>query len=261
VWGKGGGRGLKIKLAEHFFSVQGEGVSAGVPCLFIRFAGCNLDCGGHTGRLMKDGKATWWCDTETVWMKQHEVELSDVFGSLTEFQYYALLDGRAHVVFTGGEPCLPTNTSYAKLFLEHFADHHSPWRLFTEVETNGTLHSWLIDVADQINCSPKLSNSGMPRAMRIKPDVLLHLYDLWAKDGKKVQFKFVVSNDEDVREMFGTYIDPGYVSVKQVVLMPAVDARKDLAETTKFVWEAAVKHGLRCCTRMHILAYDKVTGV
>ena len=213
------------------------------------------------GQAVKDGKATWWCDTEIVWMKGHEIELSDLFASLTNLQYQALLDGRAHVVFTGGEPCLAENTAYAKMFLEHFMEHHSSKRLFTEVETNATLHSWLIDTADQINCSPKLSNSGMPRAQRIRPDVLMHLFNLWAHDGKKVQFKFVVSNEEDVKEMFAAYIDPGYVSIKQVVLMPGVDRRDDLAERTRFVWEVAQKLGVRMCSRLHILAFDKTVGV
>ena len=58
-----------LNIAEDFYSVQGEGNTSGVPAYFIRLKACNLMCGGADGSLMKEGKATWWCDTEYVWRK------------------------------------------------------------------------------------------------------------------------------------------------------------------------------------------------
>ena len=52
---------MQIKIAEHFYSIQGEGRTAGYPAIFIRLSGCNLLCGG--AGTQTDGKlhngATW----------------------------------------------------------------------------------------------------------------------------------------------------------------------------------------------------------
>lgn len=244
-----------MKVSEYFFSVQGEGISAGVPSLFIRFPGCNLLCGGHMGKLMKEGKATWYCDTEPLWMTSKEVTPREIVDSLSGVQIEALKDQRAHVVFTGGEPCMSVNTKYAEEFLTYFGGSGWP---FIEVETNGTLISDLLDHTHQINCSPKLSNSGMPRAMRIRPDVLKYINDV---GGRAAQFKFVVSTSGDIQEVMGEFVVPGYVPIEKVVLMPGVDNRADMAERTRFVWEASQTLGIRMCTRLHVLAFDRVTGV
>jgi len=247
---------MKIRISEYFTSVQGEGISAGVPSLFIRFAGCNLLCGGHMGSLVKEGKATWWCDTETVWMRAREIDTEEIVSSLTPAQMEAMRRRRFRIVFTGGEPCTERNTDYA------FAVQMAFWQAgvdpFFEVETNGTVQSGLLKNVDQINCSPKLSNSGLPRAMRIKPDVLHYINDV---GGDHVQFKFVVSNEGDLEEVIRDFVIAVQIPEEKIVLMPAVDSRKDLAETTRFVWEQAARLGWRMCSRLHILCYDKVTGV
>lgn len=241
---------MKISLSEHFFSIQGEGVSAGVPSLFIRFGGCNLLCGGHMGELVKKGKATWWCDTETMWMKSHEVDLEDIWSSLTEQQRLALRFGGAHVVYTGGEPCMPASAHDAKEIQERL---HWPW---AEVETNGTIDSPLLDWVNQVNCSPKLANSGMPRAQRFNFDVLRRIQN----HGFSF-FKFVVTKPEDWEEIEADFIKTLSLHHKQIILMPGCDRRSDLAETTRMVWELSTKVCVKMCTRMHILAYDKLTGV
>ena len=42
--------GKALPVAEDFYSVQGEGLNAGVPAYFIRLAGCDVRCP--------------WCDTK-----------------------------------------------------------------------------------------------------------------------------------------------------------------------------------------------------
>ena len=50
-----------IRVSEYFYSIQGEGLTVGVPAVFLRLQGCNLDCGSSGG--------SWVCDTEAVWNK------------------------------------------------------------------------------------------------------------------------------------------------------------------------------------------------
>jgi 6-pyruvoyltetrahydropterin 2'-reductase len=249
---------MKVAVSEYFFSIQGEGISAGVPCFFIRFPGCNLACGGHNGSLVKSGKANWWCDTEALWREMREVDTSELFNSLEPAQLEALSISRAHIVFTGGEPCLVENTEYAQSILDAWAKVFSP-RPFLEVETNGTVFSHLLDIVDQINCSPKLSNSGMSKVRRIQPEVLRYISH--RSLDVDVQFKFVIHNLADVEEMMEDYVNAGLVPRGKVVLMPAADSQKELAETTRFVWEVATKMGLRMCSRLHVLCYGKKAGV
>ncbi len=76
-----------MKIAEIFHSVQGEGMLAGVPSVFVRTSGCNLRC--------------TWCDTPyTSW--QPEGEERSVESIIAEVNGY----GATHVVITGGEPMI-----------------------------------------------------------------------------------------------------------------------------------------------------------
>src|SRR5947209_17377211 len=76
-----------MKIAEIFFSIQGEGRLAGVPSAFVRTSGCNLRCS--------------FCDTPyTSWQPEGEnLPLEEVFARLETFP-------TRHIVVTGGEPLL-----------------------------------------------------------------------------------------------------------------------------------------------------------
>ena len=76
------------KVVETFISINGEGQHAGELALFIRFAGCNLNCN--------------YCDTR--WANQPDV----VYQEMTETEIKALVtdSGVRNVTLTGGEPLL-----------------------------------------------------------------------------------------------------------------------------------------------------------
>ena len=71
------------ELVEIFESLQGEGRNTGRPCVFIRFAGCNLKCP--------------WCDTNVK--KQFSASLNEVVKEVKGFRAKS-------VILTGGEPTL-----------------------------------------------------------------------------------------------------------------------------------------------------------
>ena len=82
-----------LRLSEVFDSIQGEGVSLGKPCRFVRLALCNLHC--H------------YCDTKYTW----DFERFDYDAEVREVSVASLAEQfrsapAKHVVLTGGEPLL-----------------------------------------------------------------------------------------------------------------------------------------------------------
>jgi organic radical activating enzyme len=254
---------MSLKISESFMSIQGEGVSVGVPAYFIRLQNCNLMCGGHEGALMKEGKASWWCDSERIWKQgkdttNEELEQSFVDQGLME----GILRGTTHLVWTGGEPTLPRSRASIIDFITYMDEKYftrGPNSTFHEVETNGTIpidDGFYSIYMDQINCSPKLANSGMSESMRIVPEAINQI-----NKHPGGYFKFVISTEDDMKEIHDSFIAPFNIPAKKIIIMPGVDNRKDLPERTAFLFEMTKKYGYRGITRQHILAWDKVTGV
>lgn len=77
---------LGFNVNEIFYSIQGEGTRAGVPCTFIRLQGCKLRC--------------VWCDTPYALDKRHEERMMTGADILAEIERI----GCRFVEFTGGEP-------------------------------------------------------------------------------------------------------------------------------------------------------------
>ena len=112
-------------LVEIFESLQGEGRNIGRPCVFIRFAGCNLDCP--------------WCDTDVK--KHFEISLEDLVKEVSGYRTRS-------VILTGGEPTIQNDMPELVAALKEAG-------FWIAVETNGTNDvSWL-QFADYVACSPK----------------------------------------------------------------------------------------------------------
>ena len=108
----------------------------------------------------------------------------------------------------------------------------------------------------QINCSPKLANSGISEKIRIVPEAIKQI-----KSHANSYFKFVISTEDDVKEIKETYIQPFDIHYSKVIIMPGVDNRNDLPERTAFLFEMTKKYGYRGITRQHILAWNKCISV
>ena len=73
-------------LIETYKSVQGESSFAGLPCIFVRLAGCNLRCS--------------WCDSEYTFSGGYKQSADDVVSTIESLAPVRLVE------FTGGEPLL-----------------------------------------------------------------------------------------------------------------------------------------------------------
>lgn len=124
---------MKLKrytVKEIFYSLQGEGVRAGEANVFVRFAGCNLDCKKETHGFD--------CDTD------HKGGIKLTADGLLE----AVKNANEHcrwVIFTGGEPTLQLDDQLIAAF------RHAGYRI--AIETNGT--KAVPNGVDWIAVSPK----------------------------------------------------------------------------------------------------------
>jgi organic radical activating enzyme len=269
----------KLLISSDFYSVQGEGKSSGVPSYFVRLGTCNLTCGMSrkftnnllkeqsledgeifVGDLQAEGKATWTCDSTSQWLWRGEEKdpqyLIDRWRE--EGVYEDIKSGVVHIIWTGGEPTLPKHQEAICNFLNLWTHSDIDITEFNEIETNGTCYIGddLFFNLHQINCSPKLSNSGMTEKQRIVPAAIKRIME-----HSNYQFKFVISNEEDVQELFRDFVVPFNIPLKNVVCMPGMDSQEQYHERTHFILEMAKKYKFRGLSRLHISAYDKTLNV
>lgn len=270
----------KLLISSDFYSVQGEGLSSGVPSYFIRLGICNLTCGMSNkflnkltkdklledgeifeGDLVTEGKATWTCDSVSQWaFRGVEQEFSYIKDQwIKQGLYEDIKSGIIHVILTGGEPTIIKHQESIINFDNWLCgqDEDIVWA-FYEIETNGTvvIKDELFEILAQINCSPKLSNSGLSMKQRINPDAINKILD-----HDNYQFKFVVSTEKDITEMFDDFIKPFNIPLDRVVCMPGMDSQDQFFERTQWVMEMAKKYRFIGLTRLHIAAWDKTLNV
>jgi len=214
------------RIAECFFSIQGEGITAGVPTVFIRLQGCSVGC--------------TWCDTKFSWDPSggREVTLDGLVEEASAFPC-------RRVVITGGEPLesplFPSLVGALKA------------RGFTiEVETSGTLTP-TVEV-DQWNVSVKLSESGVPDTKRINPQAIKKFLRL------RAWWKFVVSGRSDVLEVL-QLAERFTLPRERILLMPEGVHREDVLERSLWVVDECKRYGYRYSPRLHILLWGARRGV
>jgi len=267
----------KLLISSDFYSVQGEGKSTGVPSYFVRLGLCNLTCGMSNkflNQLVKDktiedgeifkgdleleGKATWTCDSTSQWaFRGEDKEFQYLIDRWIEQGLYEdILNGTIHIIWTGGEPCIKGHQEAIANFVNYWFHQERMYigNSFHEIETNGTIviNDELFSILDQINCSPKLANSGMSEKQRIKSDAIKRIME-----HSNYQFKFVISTEDDVKELFRDFVEPFNIPLKNVVCMPGLDDQADFHERTQFCLEMAKKYKFTGLTRLHISAWNK----
>ena len=270
----------KLLISSDFYSVQGEGISSGVPSYFVRLGICNLTCGMSrkfanalakeqtledgeifVGDLHAEGKATWTCDSTSQWLwRGEDKEFQYLIDRWKEQGIYDdILNGNIHIIWTGGEPTIKGHQEAIVNFFKNWLEQEPNLiNVYNEIETNGTvvIDQPLFHSLHQINCSPKLANSGMTTKQRIVPDAIKRIMQ-----HGNYQFKFVISTEEDVQELFRDFVVPFSIPLKNVVCMPGLDDQADFHERTNFVLEMAKIYKFRGLTRLHISAWNKTLNV
>ena len=156
-----------FKVAEKFVSINGEGPRAGELAVFLRFCGCNLNCG--------------YCDTRWANIADVKYELA----SAEELVAYVKATGVKNVTLTGGEPLLQSDIARLIALLGASGAE-------VEIETNGS-----VPLKDIVSLSPrpavtadyKLPSSGMEEYMLVENFSYLTLRD---------SVKFVVGDKRDL---------------------------------------------------------------
>ena len=224
-----------MKIAELFYSIQGEGSLVGVPSVFIRTSGCNLRCG--------------WCDTPyTSWTPEGtDLTLDQI---LDEVKAHPA----RHVVVTGGEPMIAPEIIPLTERLHRLGLHIT-------IETAGTVFQPV--ACHLMSISPKLSNStpSDPRwaaqhdRLRIQPATLAQLMARY-----EYQLKFVIEKADDLEEV-RSLVGALKAGRERVILMPEGTDRDRLRERAIWLAEVCKEEGFRFSPRLHVDLYGNQRGV
>lgn len=284
----------KIKLAELFYSIQGEGRYMGVPSVFMRTFGCNFKCAGFG---MPKGESTTevdpiaanvhlynkyedlplvstGCDSYASWHPSFKhlspfYSPDEIVENIMKILPYNQWE-EEHLVITGGEPLLKWQKIYPE-FLSH------PKMLgLKEItfETNGTqeltkefkhfLLDWVLNPkwgkrghdALTFSVSAKLSCSGEERNIAIRPDVVCGYQEVGY-----TYLKFVIATEEDAEEALETldiYRAEGFQG--PCYLMPVGGVESVYALNNRRVAELAMKNGLRYSDRLQVPLFKNEWG-
>jgi 7-carboxy-7-deazaguanine synthase len=223
-----------LRIAELFYSLQGEGALLGVPSVFVRTSGCNLRCS--------------WCDTPyTSWQPEgSELTLEQI---LDEVKAHPA----GHVVVTGGEPMILPEIVPLTERLRALGRHIT-------LETAGTVFRPV--ACDLMSISPKLSNStpSGPWAtqhdrLRIQPRTLLELMGRY-----DYQLKFVIARPGDLDEV-RALLETLSADRERVILMPEGTDRDVLRARSLWLAEICKDEGFRFSPRLQVELYGNQRGV
>ena len=227
-----------MKIAEIFYSIQGEGMLVGVPSVFVRTSGCNLRC--------------VWCDTPyTSWAPEGtEMTVREIVACVAKHP-------AKHVVVTGGEPMIAPGAVNLTQALRHAGLHIT-------METAGTVYQPV--ACDLMSISPKLANStprereggrwaAQHERLRYQPEVLKQLMADY-----EYQLKFVIAAPEDLGEI-STFLAETGADRSRVMLMAEGTTSDVLRERSEWLAEICKREGFRYSPRLHIDLWGNRRGV
>lgn len=229
-------------------TIQGEGKSSGKEVVFLRLSGCNLAC------VWCDTPYTWnWKSTKFAHPEKYDKKLEA--HRMTVDQVCTSLKRQAptvkSVVISGGEPFLQQRELVQVMKV---LKQEGYW---FEVETNGTIAPTeeFLELIDQINCSPKLANSGPdnPLKKRQVPGPLQALSQC-----EKTSFKFVATNDQDIPEILDLV---SRYQMQDVYLMPEGRTKPEQEARQDSIAKLSAEYGFKFSPRLHVLKWGAKRAV
>ena len=279
----------KIKIAELFYSIQGEGRYMGVPSVFLRTFGCNFKCAGFgmpVGEVSKEADelalgasmfkeykdlplVSTGCDSYASWHPSFKhlspmLESTAIVDRIMEILPFNGWQDE-HLVITGGEPLLGWQRAYPDLLDD---DRMSGLKEIT-FETNGTqelsqefkdyLIDWQTARFDRevtFSVSAKLSCSGEARHEAILPEIVNQYQEVGY-----TYLKFVVATEEDANEAIETadiYRENGFTG--PIYLMPVGGVENVYSMNNRRVAILAMENGLRYSDRLQVPLFKNEWG-
>jgi organic radical activating enzyme len=278
----------KLKIAELFYSIQGEGRYMGVPSVFLRTFGCNFKCAGFgmpRGELSMEANnvdptnyskyealplVSTGCDSYASWDPRFK-DLSPMLTSdaIAERICEILPFGEwrdEHLVITGGEPLLGWQRAYPDLL------NHPKMAGLKEItfETNGTqqltpefydfLKEWRnaapFEREITFSVSAKLPCSGEKWEDAIRPEIVGEYENIGT-----TYLKFVIATEQDFKDAecaIGAYRDADFAG--HIYLMPVGGVESVYALNNRAVADIAMKHGLRYSDRLQVPLFKNEWG-
>jgi 7-carboxy-7-deazaguanine synthase len=279
----------KIKIAELFYSIQGEGRYMGVPSVFLRTFGCNFKCAGFgmpKGELSEEylkidptqyskyeelPLVSTGCDSYASWDPAFKhlspmLTVDAITDRIKEILPFNTWQDE-HLVITGGEPLLGWQRAYPDLL------NHPTMASLKEItfETNGTqkltkefkdyLVQWQMPDLEfnrevTFSVSAKLSCSGEHPDEAIKPEVVCEYEEVGY-----AYLKFVVATEDDAEEALEAadiYRAAGFRG--PIYLMPVGGVESVYTLNNRHVAELAMKHGLRYSDRLQVPLFKNEWG-
>ena len=281
----------KIKIAELFYSIQGEGRYMGVPSVFLRTFGCNFKCAGFgmpRGESSTEAEdlgqlahmfnkyeelplVSTGCDSYASWHPSFKnlspmLESNAIVNRIMEILPHRRWEDE-HLVITGGEPLLGWQRAYPELL------EHDSMRRLKEItfETNGTqklteefkeyLVQWQMPNLDfsrevTFSVSAKLPCSGEKWEEAILPEIVCE-YEYFGT----AYLKFVIATEQDYTDAeraIAAYRRAGFKG--HVYLMPVGGVESVYALNNKNVALLAMKNGLRYSDRLQVPLFKNEWG-
>ena len=279
----------KIKIAELFYSIQGEGRYMGVPSVFLRTFGCNFKCAGFgmpRGEMSHEATdiagahtmikafekyeelplVSTGCDSYASWHPDFKdlspmMESNAIVHRIMEILPHRRWEDE-HLVITGGEPLLGWQRAYPDL-LDHASMHRLKEITF---ETNGTqkldpkFKEYLIEWTDNkeltFSVSAKLPASGENWDEAICPEIVCEYEEVGT-----TYLKFVVATEQDIADAERAVEEFRTAGFKgHVYLMPVGGVESVYTLNAKNVAIAAMKHGWRYSDRLQVPLFKNEWG-